>query len=755
MKNKVEILSPVGSFEALERAIDNGADAVYLAGKSFGARAYADNFTNEEIKEAIEYAHSYGVKVYITVNTLIYECEIEKVIDFIDYIYINNVDAIILQDLGLASIVKDRYPNLDMHASTQMNIHTLEQVKTIEEFGFKRVVLGREVTLSEIKIIRENSNIEIEVFVHGALCISYSGNCYMSSLIGKRSGNRGKCAQPCRMEYTYNGKTKYYFSTKDLCTTEFIKDIIPYVDSLKIEGRMKSSGYVGVVTNNYCKLVNNILNNKTSNFNEINSELKTVFNREFTKGYINSEHKHLITNVNSQNHIGSLIGEVVSTDSNGFTSIKIFSKLYKNDCLRIVDKNDTITKDAVIVNEIYLGKNLVKEANKGTIVRIKTHKKLKVSDKVYITKSLVLENKYNKKRRVFINGKCYLSKNYLILEVTDGINKVVKKLVVEHSENDMSQRIKEQLLKTKETIFEFKSIEITDIYCFTQIKNINSLRREALDELYKVRLNRPKRKIKDYDDFIVCTDKVNDIININNINIVVSNIEQYEAILSSDITNYNLFVRGYDLYSKLKNNENCYFYAPRIGSNLSENAIISNYQNIKNNIISPYLNVTNAFAINAFERLGASLIGLSIELSKDNIIDIVDNYNDIFKKNPNVYIMIYGYYQAMIMKHCFINKEFNCKKEDCKICSGDVKIIDRVGKEYPVIRDENCNSVILYHTPVNLINEIDEIKSIGINKFMIDFTIEKSEEVLDVLNMFKTRIIDKKCYKGHYYNNDL
>ena len=232
MKNKVELLSPVGSMEALEKAVFNGANAVYLAGKSFGARAYANNFSDQELIEAINFAHLYDVKVYVTVNTLIYENEISEVISFLDLIYLNGVDAVIVQDLGLARIIKLRYPDIEMHASTQMNVQTLEEVLALENLGFKRVVLGREVDLKEIKRIKENSNVELEVFIHGALCVSYSGNCFMSSLIGQRSGNRGKCAQPCRMEYTINNKTKYYFSTKDLCTLSNLKDILPSIFKL-------------------------------------------------------------------------------------------------------------------------------------------------------------------------------------------------------------------------------------------------------------------------------------------------------------------------------------------------------------------------------------------------------------------------------------------------------------------------------------------------------------------------------------------
>ena len=232
MKRNTEILSPAGDFDSLRAAISGGCNAVYLAGKMYGARSYAKNFTPDELIEAVKLCHLYNVKVYVTCNTICYEKEIEEVCKYIDFLYENDVDAVIVQDIGLASIIKHRYPNMDMHASTQINAQTLEDVKVLKRLGFSRVILGREVTIDEIKRISENVDIELEVFIHGALCISYSGNCYFSLLEGGRSGNRGKCAQPCRKIHTFNGKEKYFLSPKDLCTIDYVKEIPKYVDSL-------------------------------------------------------------------------------------------------------------------------------------------------------------------------------------------------------------------------------------------------------------------------------------------------------------------------------------------------------------------------------------------------------------------------------------------------------------------------------------------------------------------------------------------
>lgn len=219
---KIELLSPAGSMESLKAAIYAGCDAVYLGGKVFGARNFASNFSNEELIEAIRFAHIYGVKVYVTVNTLIFEHEVSKFLEYIDFLHKNSVDAIIIQDLGMMDLVRQTYPNLEIHASTQMHIHNIEGVKLIKELGIKRAVLARETKLEDIKKIKEETNMDLEIFVHGALCISYSGQCLMSYFLGGRSGNRGTCAQCCRMPYDLNSEdkkinnNKYLLSTKDL-----------------------------------------------------------------------------------------------------------------------------------------------------------------------------------------------------------------------------------------------------------------------------------------------------------------------------------------------------------------------------------------------------------------------------------------------------------------------------------------------------------------------------------------------------------
>ena len=285
MKNKPEILAPAGSYEALVAAVRSGADAVYLGTSAFNARMKADNFGGEKLKEAVDYCHARGVKVHVTVNTLVFDSELKKAKEIIELIASSGADAVILQDLGLAYLFKECAPDIERHASTQMSVGTLSGVRLLEELGYKRAVLPRELSESEIREIKDGCTAEIEIFVHGALCMCVSGQCYMSSIFGERSGNRGLCAQPCRLPFAVQGGTGNDLSLKDLSLVERMDDIVSAgVDSLKIEGRMKRPEYVSAaVTSIKCSLEGKLQQ-------ELTDKLRAVFSRSgFTQGYFESK----------------------------------------------------------------------------------------------------------------------------------------------------------------------------------------------------------------------------------------------------------------------------------------------------------------------------------------------------------------------------------------------------------------------------------------------------------------------------------
>ena len=326
-KTGPELLAPAGEFAAFKAAVENGADAVYLGGKSFSARASAANFTREELLDAVDYAHLRGVKIYVTLNTLIDNQEFDEALEYAYFLQRIGVDALIIQDLGLLFKLRQVLPELNLHASTQMTIHNAEGVRFLKKWGLKRVVLAREVSLEEILQIRQETDCELEVFVHGALCISYSGQCQLSSLIGGRSGNRGRCAQPCRMVYGLEqgeaaakppakgpAGDSYLLSTRDLNTLKLLPHIVAAgVASLKIEGRMKRPEYVATVVRTYRQALDRLLANPDAYevFPEEERVLEQIFNRDFTPGYLPGNPGGDLMSYQRPNNRGLYLGRVV------------------------------------------------------------------------------------------------------------------------------------------------------------------------------------------------------------------------------------------------------------------------------------------------------------------------------------------------------------------------------------------------------------------------------------------------------------
>ena len=367
----VELLSPAGNFECMVSAVQAGCNAVYLSGKSFGARSFAGNFDNEELIKAVEYCHLHKVKVYVTLNTIVLESEFNALDEYLNFLNSNNIDAVIVQDLGVIRFIKKNYPDIEVHASTQMNIFNENGAKTLKNLGVSRVVLAREVSLEDASKI---SNIlETEIFIHGALCFSSSGNCLMSSVIGRRSGNRGKCAQPCRKLYSiYEDnnlilENKSILSMKDLMTLEHIDEIIESgVSSLKIEGRMKSPEYVYTVTKAYREIIDEYYKHHKYNIskNTLNNILVT-FNRSFTKGYLFNEDNSQVVNKEYVNHRGIEIGKVINS-SKEYIEIKLSCDVNLHDGLRVLSKEEV----GIYLTSIYLNNNNVKNASKNQVIKV-------------------------------------------------------------------------------------------------------------------------------------------------------------------------------------------------------------------------------------------------------------------------------------------------------------------------------------------------------------------------------------------------
>lgn len=688
--NKVELLAPAGDFSCLKAAIEAGCDAVYIGGKLFGARAFSSNFTDDEIIKAINYAHLFGVKVYVTTNTLIYDKEVERFLEYISFLHKNNVDAVIIQDLGMLDLVRQTFPNLEVHASTQMHIHNLDGASFMKKLGVKRVVLARETSISKIKEIKEKTNIDIEIFIHGALCVSYSGQCLMSSLIGNRSGNRGTCAGSCRQSYSIVDENnniilnnKYPLSMKDLCSLENLKTLLDIgVTSLKIEGRMKSSSYVYTVVKLYRLAIDSYYKNNNIYIDEKELyNLKKIFNREFTKGFLFDEENNKVINMKRPNHQGVEIGKVINYKNNVAT-IKLNDEININDGLRIVGKKDI----GVNVNNFYINSKLVKTAKKGDIITIKVNDKVEKDDKVFLTLDSKLNEEINNiissnQRKVLVKAKFIAKEDKQItFELTDFINKVVviseNKVTKALNKPITKEEIKEKLNKIKDTVYKYESLDIEiDDNIFIPLNIINDLKRKAFEELnnkrlYKIPYKRCeyKRNVKSYPK-----EKL--------LNILIFKDEDIDSLK-----------KKYDYIYSSNNIDNTILLLPRVIDKYKENynkdvlvGDIGYFNKHKGCITDTSFNVVNSYTVAFLHSLGAERVTLSYELTKKQIEILINAYEERYKAHPNLELVVEGYEEVMISKFS-LNKYFNNDK---------IYLKDRFNNLYKI--KERDNLMIIYN----------------------------------------------------------
>ncbi len=732
---KKELLAPAGNFEALKAAIYNGADAIYLGGKKFGARKFASNFDENEMVEAINFVHLYNKKIYVTVNTIVYNDEIDECLNYIEFLHKNGVDALIMQDLGLISLVRKTFPSLEIHASTQAHNHNIENIKFLETLGVKRVVLAREVSIDEIN--KFDTNMDIEVFIHGALCVSYSGCCLFSSLNGSRSGNRGECVGSCRLPYKLSDgkniiKTEgdYLLSMKDLCTAPYLKEILDSkIVSLKIEGRMKSPEYVGFVTKFYRDLIDNYEKTHEIKINEDDfKKLKVLFNREFTKGYLFNEDNKEITNIKSSNHIGIPIGHVIKIEK-GKIKIKLTAELNQEDGIRFNSNNS-----GMIVNMLYNEKGLlINHATKNDIVFVDNKVDLKELSLVSktIDKKLtdLLNNQEIPKVNLDIIVKAYLNKP-LEIEVSDQQTslKLTYNIVEKALKSPISkENIINQFSKTGDTIYKANVSVLMDDNIFIPLKYLNDVRRDIIAKFEEKKLVKKEIVINNKELLFNNYPKSN-----KRISILVRNENQLKCVLKYDI---DIYVTDYLLYKKYKN-ENVYLRLERVMNNYpdfkDENLLITESGSIKyaknNNVISDYyLNVVNDYTINLLQEKGIKRVTLSVEMNDDQINELSDKFN--------LELIVYGKAELMIMKYCPLNKLINHDKT-CNICKNNYYLKDH-DKMYPIITN-NCLTHILHYKNIDLIDNINNYQNI--NTFRIELFNENEKEIENLINRIKKYI---------------
>ncbi len=617
--NKVELLSPAGNFECLKAAINNGANAVYLGGKNFSARAFANNFSEEELIEAVKYAHLRNVKIYVTLNTLLTEKEFNNAIKMVDFYYQNNVDALLIQDLGLFYYIKNKYPDFELHCSTQMHVHNIEGIKNAKKLGFKRVVIARESNLEFIKEATKQ-NIEIETFVHGAICVSYSGQCLMSSVSKNRSANKGMCAQCCRLAYDLvdedeniiKTNTKYLISPKDMCLINDIPDLINAgVSSFKIEGRLKSAAYVGYITRIYRKAIDAYYNNEKFLINEEElNNFKVLFNRNFTDDYLFN--KNNLFGQLTPNHLGLEIGTVIK-NVNNYTYIKLSRELNQFDGIRIGEFG-------CICNMLYSNNLLVNHGDINDIVAIKTNKILK--GKVYKTLDYKLEesikNTVDLKLPIDIKIKIYADSNVEV-KINDFIyqsNICAQKAINAPIDYDT---VLKSFSKLNDTEYYLNKLNLESNNAFLTIKQLNQIRRDTIVEYNKFRLNSFKRT------------KINNEFNYKE--------PIYNESLKTFLINLNEL-------SKVVNPNSIYTESD-INIIYEFGGILKDYQN---KIAYYSLNCSNSYTYEFFKKLGFKEIILSSELKENDIEDLKDAYKQRNNIDIKPYILESGNRILMYIK---------------------------------------------------------------------------------------------------------
>lgn len=705
---KTEILAPVGNHEALEAAIAAGCDAVYFALPVFGARAFAKNFTLEETKEIIERCHLLDIKVYITMNTILFENEIDQAYQLAKKLHEFNVDALIIQDLGFMHLLHHRLPNLTLHASTQLSISKPEMIEKLKMLGVKRVVLARECTLEEIQACVD-TGMEIEVFVHGALCICYSGQCTFSAFQYDRSGNRGQCAQPCRMPYElYMDDEKissqsYLLSPKDLSLVDQVKMLESIgVVSLKIEGRMKSPTYVYESVSQVKKVLENQKRTKQDK-----KDLMIAFNRGYTKGHAYNQRGYDLMNPKTSNHQGVVIGKVLYQKGKR-VYIQLSDDLYQNDGIRF-------GFEGCYVNFLYNSKGkLTNFMPAGSVCSIETNLKVTKNTSVLKTISVSLNEEVEKNiqsnsRQCGITAHiscagvshpliCDLYDENLHIQVSSEnlASKATKRPTDEHV-------LLKQFNKTKDSWAYFKSVtfDLADDIFFT-ISDMNELRRRAIETLKEEKIKTSKIIEKEY---------------------------AYRPEYSCTESN---LIEVLNPQSRLDSSWVCEMDASKGNITSVSGYVVSNLGDCK---VMDGMNVTNSYAIAALLELGYKSIVLSDECSDGSISMLMKAFYSRYGFDAPVYKTVYQKRRFMVMNHCVIN---TCLKDgqrkNCSLCHSHVfKLKGKDLKEYYLLGDRDCHMRIYDSETIDFIDEICYFKSLGINHFKLCFFNENSQEIKSIL----------------------
>ena len=792
MRNReVEVLAPAGSYDCFRAAISAGADAVYAGGSRFGARAYADNFSEEELIRAIEEAHLFGKKLYLTVNTLLKDNEIKELSGYLSPLYEKGLDAVIVQDVGVLEYIKSEFPELDIHASTQMTITGYPGAAFFEKAGAVRVVPARELSLAEIREIREHTDLEIECFVHGALCYSYSGQCLLSSVIGGRSGNRGQCAQPCRLPWATDGHRKYYMSLKDMCTLDLIPDLIEAgVDSFKIEGRMKKPEYVAAVTSVYRKYTDLYLEKGTAGFQidpEDREMLLDLYNRGgFHTGYYKQHNGRNMLSLDRPNHAG-VPAVVVNRRRGRKIDGTALTDLKKGDVLELgAGKKSNYTLGTDLPKGASVSLLLPKDgkAEKGT-----TFPRVRSESLIQTIRKNFLSARPQREAEGFLS---LVPGSPARLTVKGGGQSVSvnSEVNVQNAENRPleAEQLKKRLSKTGESDFFFSSLKVQmDGDVFLPVQELNHMRRTALEELRQkivssfYRMENPDKNID--------TDSIS----------AEDNLEWKSAPFVSERQNSDTEFTGEQpvltvLAETLEQLEGIAEYLSvhpssrirriyadcRISSRFFEDEkVISLLSGLRSAGKKVFPAMPHVFRKNDRIRLAEDakqfihfpMDGMLLRSCEEVSILLNSRFDKTIILDHNLYmfnryakkfwarhgiteftapaelsckelselglasaeLIVYGYIPVMISAQCISSAAGSCRKK-----SGLTFIEDRFRNRFPV--KNNCSSCynVIYNTlPVYLGNQQESLRQIAPEKLRIQFSVESRKQVGEILSLFE------------------
>ncbi len=806
MNRSIEILAPAGSYEGMRAAMNAGCDAVYIGGSSFGARAFADNLEENTLLKAIDEAHIRDKKLYLTVNTLLKENELTgKLYSFLEKYYLQGLDAVIVQDVGVMHFIHRNFPELPIHASTQMTLTMAQGANLLKEYGVTRLVTSRELSFKEIQTMRENTELEIETFVHGALCYCYSGQCLMSSMIGGRSGNRGRCAQPCRMPYQFfsdkkklsGDMEKFLLSPKDINTVLHIPELVEAgVNSFKIEGRMKRPEYAAAVAYIYRKYTDSYLKQgkvgfdkllQGSEFKQDMIDLQDLYNRGgFSEGYGNNYHGKDMMSLYRPNHSGVYVGEVSAIKGREL-SVRLQEKVHAQDVLEIRLEEEEGYE--FTVKEPHSAGDILK-----TVVPAKLS--IKAKTKVYRTKNNKLLGELQKKyigedKKTGVKGRLTARlgerlaltlsfQNFKVTAYHDRVQAAERQPMTQ-------DKLAAPLKKTGDTLYYFEALEIiADDNIFVPNAWLNEIRRDALNKLAEAVVNHYRRNLfsnmiandNDYDpkygnefrekDSMLCKPKADLVVSVS-----VQTKEQFEAVLqypevSAIYADYlTLGIDNLKELAGIASNKGISFYL-----SLPHICRLTVYNRLEKDLFAIIdSNEINGFIVRNFEEV-ALLQSLLIKQEQNK--EVILNYNmyvlnkeaKSFWKEKKITsftapvelnymelkllgvedceMLVYGHLPLMISAQCLYESTAGCKS--CQQ-NNTGYLLDRLGKKFFVQTNcGGCYNTIYNGQPLALHKQAKEILALKPRRIRLDFSIETKtqteQRMKTIIRAYKYGIID-------------